>query len=490
MAAGGMEVGSMRIITVSLLFYLITSVSFAQPVITPTNFLNTAEPPRMCQDYIDREFGMGTLFMAQPSGGVSVKVDLGYTTRLLYVFCEKAFNRLTIFTMNEEAGMRNPVGPIRAYGLELAPAHFRISGRPGSFTLPYQGQAEKEHFSQPVDIAISSAGRYYDPEIDFIYVVDQGNMRIVKLRYDVSLDSLIWVDSFGSEVLEMPTAIDYADYGDSDPENDDILVTDGMRAKIFRFSRHGHYEFSYGGWHSTFGGIWYPTGIAVSASDSLSNVIYITDSYAHRVMRLISIPDGPIYPDIWHVFPLDTNRYVKGVDTDKDGNVYVIDNFTHEIVVFTPDLATIIATYGGKGHDPGFFFYPNDIYLDNNEIIVCEKWGSRSGIQSVNLNTVKSAPSEPEIPSSFFLYQNYPNPFNSTTVIEFDVPKNALTLLEVYNFLGQRVAVLLDETLEAGPHKVIWDGRNSTEQKVSSGVYIYRIISGEMQSSRKLVLLK
>ncbi|MCK4606507.1 MAG: T9SS type A sorting domain-containing protein [candidate division Zixibacteria bacterium] len=88
-------------------------------------------------------------------------------------------------------------------------------------------------------------------------------------------------------------------------------------------------------------------------------------------------------------------------------------------------------------------------------------------------------------PASFALHQNYPNPFNPVTQISFALPRAASVRLEVYNIMGQKVATLLDETLEAGEHSAMWDGST-----VASGVYFYRLNTGEFSETRKMMLLK
>jgi hypothetical protein len=92
---------------------------------------------------------------------------------------------------------------------------------------------------------------------------------------------------------------------------------------------------------------------------------------------------------------------------------------------------------------------------------------------------------EPLFPTGFCLGQNYPNPFNPATEIRFDLPVAAITVLEVYNIQGQRVATLVDKMLEAGEYRVTW---NAGEQ--ASGIYLYRLISGESRDSKKMLLLK
>jgi hypothetical protein len=90
-----------------------------------------------------------------------------------------------------------------------------------------------------------------------------------------------------------------------------------------------------------------------------------------------------------------------------------------------------------------------------------------------------------EIPETFVLHQNFPNPFNPTTVIQFGLPSDNLVLLEVYNILGQRVAVLVDEERTAGFHQVTFDGST-----LASGIYLYRLQAGTYSETKKFILIK
>jgi hypothetical protein len=89
------------------------------------------------------------------------------------------------------------------------------------------------------------------------------------------------------------------------------------------------------------------------------------------------------------------------------------------------------------------------------------------------------------MPSSYALEQNYPNPFNPSTTIRYAVPRESAVLLVVFNTLGQQVALLQKGVQEAGYHEVNFDGKY-----LSSGLYFYRLVTGDFVQTRKLVIMK
>ncbi len=99
-----------------------------------------------------------------------------------------------------------------------------------------------------------------------------------------------------------------------------------------------------------------------------------------------------------------------------------------------------------------------------------------------------------QIPSSFVLNQNYPNPFNPSTTIQYTIRPTkelgAITTLEVFNMLGQRVVTLVDKAQIPGNYAVQWDGTNAANQEVASGIYFYRLARGSEVVSKKMNLLK
>jgi len=94
------------------------------------------------------------------------------------------------------------------------------------------------------------------------------------------------------------------------------------------------------------------------------------------------------------------------------------------------------------------------------------------------------------IPDAFALHQNYPNPFNPVTTIRYDIPEQALVRIDIYNILGQKVAVLAEGLHEPGFHAVRWNGTNMYGNALSSGMYFYHIQAGDFRNVKKLLLVK
>ncbi len=85
---------------------------------------------------------------------------------------------------------------------------------------------------------------------------------------------------------------------------------------------------------------------------------------------------------------------------------------------------------------------------------------------------------------------NYPNPFNSSTNISFALPEAGHVRLDVYDIAGRLVSTLFNADADAGQQTVSWDGTDEAGRPVSSGIYFYTLRSGEISSSRRMLLLK
>ena len=89
------------------------------------------------------------------------------------------------------------------------------------------------------------------------------------------------------------------------------------------------------------------------------------------------------------------------------------------------------------------------------------------------------------LPLEFELSQNYPNPFNPSTTIKFAIPEATMVTLNVFNALGEEVALLVDGFMESGIHEVNFDAVG-----LNSGMYFYRLQAGDFNQVKKMTLLK
>ncbi|MEW6655017.1 MAG: T9SS type A sorting domain-containing protein, partial [Bacteroidota bacterium] len=89
------------------------------------------------------------------------------------------------------------------------------------------------------------------------------------------------------------------------------------------------------------------------------------------------------------------------------------------------------------------------------------------------------------IPQEYSLKQNYPNPFNPATKISYSLPKASHVTLIVYDMLGREVKVLVNENKPSGNYEIDFHASG-----ITSGSYIYRMIAGNYQATRKLIVVK
>ena len=93
-------------------------------------------------------------------------------------------------------------------------------------------------------------------------------------------------------------------------------------------------------------------------------------------------------------------------------------------------------------------------------------------------------------PSGFGLLQNYPNPFNPQTMIQFSVPNFSDISLNIYDLNGKLIDVVAEGVYSQGAHSVIWNGMNLNNEAVSSGVYLYKLITPNETITKQLTLIR
>ncbi len=96
----------------------------------------------------------------------------------------------------------------------------------------------------------------------------------------------------------------------------------------------------------------------------------------------------------------------------------------------------------------------------------------------------------PSLSPDVSLGQNRPNPFNPSTIISFEVRRKSALSLDVFDVTGRKIRTLIDGVRPAGRYSLTWDGRDEQGRPVGSGIYFYRLRSGDVQLTKKMVLLK
>jgi len=144
-------------------------------------------------------------------------------------------------------------------------------------------------------------------------------------------------------------------------------------------------------------------------------------------------------------------------------------------------------TLGGSGADFGFSMQQTS----DGGYVLCGYTNS-FGAGDANVWLTKLAPDITAIDqqpttiiSDYQSQQNYPNPFNPKTTIKFSLPQSSFVTLRIYNILGEEVATLVSERLNAGNYRYEWDAKN-----FASGIYLYRLVTGDYAQFRKMILLK
>ena len=115
---------------------------------------------------------------------------------------------------------------------------------------------------------------------------------------------------------------------------------------------------------------------------------------------------------------------------------------------------------------------------------------SNTGSFKVIGTSITDTEEETIVPTEFAVMQNYPNPFNPTTMISYTLPEASFVTIKVYDMLGREVRTLLSGDVSAGYHSIEWNGEDNFGGRVSSGTYIYRVVSGGKAVTKKMLLLK
>ena len=192
-------------------------------------------------------------------------------------------------------------------------------------------------------------------------------------------------------------------------------------------------------------------------------IIYKIDRTTGAVLDSITAPTNRLLGITW------AEGYLCGVDIR-----------TLRMYRLSPDTSAPVDSY------PWPVNYPLGLYYQNGNFINASgssEYGGDEGIYSVNIET--GIDNQYVQPSVVDLFTAYPNPFNASTTIHYSLVKPSQVSVDIYNMLGQRVAVLDDGFHQAGEYAILWN-----PQELVSGIYFARIAGVDNNQSLKLILLK
>lgn len=186
----------------------------------------------------------------------------------------------------------------------------------------------------------------------------------------------------------------------------------------------------------------------------------------------------------------DTASYLVGIMNYGTANL-TISNAISSIPQFTV-VSTVSPIAPGQFGYIRVKFSPTTTYTTYNGTLTVSN--SDSTI-IINLKGVSKGPMGIQnilglVPKETKLFQNYPNPFNPTTIIRFQIKDTRFVSLRVYDVIGQEVATLVSEKMNAGTYEVPFSMNMIPGNSSSSGVYFYKLETGDYSSTNKLIILK
>ncbi len=185
-----------------------------------------------------------------------------------------------------------------------------------------------------------------------------------------------------------------------------------------------------------------------------------------------------------------------GVAIDRDDNVYITGRSVGDNT--GADFATLkyspsgdqlwIARYDGSAHE---FDWPFRLLVDQSLHVYIAgqsiEEDNDSDYTIIKYEQTQSSVGESDLPSSqsILLCENYPNPFNSSTEIRYLMPESGHVRLSIYNIIGQKIALLVDNEQSNGYHEIKWNAENE-----SSGIYFYKLETKNATAMESMILIK
>jgi PKD repeat protein len=233
--------------------------------------------------------------------------------------------------------------------------------------------------------------------------------------------------------------------------------------------------------------------------------VYLYDNSTCAIVNSILWDNEPeeIYfyhtnnPNLFYSAYSDIMGGFEGIVTNDNGTVEWLEgNIVEDPLFVCADSANYFLQAESPCIDAGISYYE----LEDNTILVDLAPQDYYGIapDMGALEWFETSNEENVINNTINIIYNFPNPFNPETTISFSVTQNAVSgsdgssfvNLAIFNVKGQKVKTLLNEHLIKGTHSVVWNGTDSNNKPVSSGIYFYKISSVNESVMKKMLLLK
>jgi hypothetical protein len=192
--------------------------------------------------------------------------------------------------------------------------------------------------------------------------------------------------------------------------------------------------------------------IITNSDGSIEKHTYIYNGNGNKTLKLEEYWDGTNWVNSW--------RYTYTYDSNGNMTLFLSEDWDGTNWVYSDGSFYFIDTFGNF-----YYFYGGKIEIFYKTI---------TNIEKENNNNF-----------TYTLQQNYPNPFNPSTTIKYSLPKSGLVQLKVYDLLGREVVTLVNKEQTKGSYKI-----NFNASYLTSGIYFYKLQSGNFSDTKKLILLR
>jgi hypothetical protein len=247
-----------------------------------------------------------------------------------------------------------------------------------------------------------------------------------------------------------------------------------------------------------------PAIYQVAAGDMLDDIQGIVDvTDPDQVLNLGMIINGPATGG-WGTWgpPLLEDEDNRMYDDGTHGDAVAGDSIFSIQISYDPDSMDVVGQefkfgIGGGDNEGGYGNnHIENIDDTNPTFTLASQFGSIDPVFYDAWDFDTQSPStgvednQNAIPTEFALQQNYPNPFNPTTTIQFSLPEAVDVTLKVFNMRGQEVRTLVNSRQGAGYYAIEWNGTDNNGNKMTSGLYLYKIVAGDNIVTKKMLLMK